>query len=146
MAGQDKAVPSLGTKVFLGNGASPESFTAIAEVKDMSIGGKTNMLDSTHLADLFKGVKPGLQEIAAPKLTCNFLVNDATQSLTQGLMLVWANKSLRNFQIQWTDGLGGVAATWQFAAYVSGWNAKGSVTSLLAGDFELTIDGEPAFI
>ncbi len=147
MPGQDKATPSLGSAVKLGNGASPEVFTAIAEVKSFDIGGKTTMLDSTNLADTFKGFKPGIKEIGPIKLNCNFLPTDATQGLAAtGLMFAWATSSLRNFQIVWQDGAGNTVATWIFAAYVSEWSGKANVTALISGDFSLTVDGIPAFI
>lgn len=147
MPGQDRGRPTLGLLLKRGNGASPETFTAIAEVKDINGPNlKTSTQDSTHLADTWKGIKPILLEGGEVKLTVNFLIDDATQSYASGLLLDHANKSLRNFQILWPDGLGGVIATWPFAAYVTTITPKGSVTTITTAEVVLSIDGEPAFV
>jgi hypothetical protein len=147
MAGQDKGRPTLGLLFKRGNGASPETFTAIAEVKDINGPNlKLSTQDSTHLQDTWKGIKPILLEGGEIKLVLNFLVDDASQSLAAGLLLDFATKALRNFQILWPDGAGGVVATWPLAAYVTGFTPKGSVTTITTADVVLSIDGTPAFI
>lgn len=142
MAGQDSGVPSLGLQLKRGNGASPETFTAVAEVKDISGPAlKVNMLESTHLGDTWVGRKPNTIDGGEIKLTCNFLVTNATQGLASGLLLDLANRSLRNFQLVWPDG-----TSWPLAAYVNGFTPKGSTTTILTVDVTLMIDGTPAFI
>lgn len=147
MAGQDQARPSLGILLKMGNGASPETFTAIAEVKDIDGPGlKVSTQESTHLADTWKGIKPILLEGGEVKITVNFLVDNATQGLASGLILALASKTLKNWQLLWPDGAGGTAATWPFAAYVVGFTPKGSTTTLQSATVTLAIDGTPAFI
>jgi len=147
MAGQDRARATLGLLLKMGNGASPETFTAIAEVKDIDGPNlKVSTQESTHLADTWKGIKPILLEGGDVKLTVNFLVDDATQGFASGVLLALANKTLKNWQILWPDGAGGTAATWPFAAYVTNVVPKGSTTTLTTATLTLSIDGEPAFV
>lgn len=147
MAGQDQARPSLGILLKMGNGASPETFTSIAEVKDIDGPNlKVSTQESTHLADSWKGIKPILLEGGEVKLTLNFLVDHATQGFASGLLLALANKTLKNWQIIWPDGTGGTAATWPFAAYVTSFTPKGTTTTLQAAAVTLSIDGTPAFV
>lgn len=147
MPGQDRARAGLGTTLSVANGTSPETFTAIAEVKDIDGPNlKLSTADSTHLADTWKGIKPILLEAGEVKLTVNWLVDDATQNLSSGVLAVMTTKTLRDFQIAWSNGLGGIAATWLFAGYVTNVAPKLSVTTLQSAVITISIDGIPAFV
>lgn len=143
MAGQDRGTPALGVLLKRGNGASPETFTAIAEVFDMNGPNvKLDTTESTHLADSWKGFKAVLLDGGDVKFTVNFIPTDATQSVTSGLIDDMINKSLKNFQIVWPDS---VNTVWPFAAYVTSFSPKAPLAGMLRADVTLKLDGAPAF-
>src|SRR5437660_1066362 len=143
MPSQDRGVPALGVLLKRGNGASPEVFTAIAEVYDITGPAvKLDTVDSTHLADQWKGFKPTLAEGGEIKFVVNMIPTDATQSVAQGLMADIIGKQLRNFQLVWPDAS---STTWPFAAWVTGFAPKAPLTGMLRADITLKLDGAPAF-
>lgn len=141
---QDKGTPGLGSLLKMGNGASPETFTTIAEVYDINGPAlKADTVDSTHLADTWKGFKIALKDGGTVKFSVNFLPTDATQGLSTGLLVKFENGTLANWQIQWSDAN---TTVWQFAAYVTDFQAKAPLTGMLRADISLKLDGIPAFI
>lgn len=144
MAGQDKGTPGLGTLLQMGTGASPEIFTSIAEVFDI-VGPalKADTVESTHLADTWKGFKITLKDGGTVKFTVNFLPTDATQGLSTGVLVAFENGTLKNWRIVWSDAN---ATVWQFAAFVTDFQAKAPLTGMLRADISLKLDGIPAFI
>src|SRR5439155_8274016 len=106
------AIVTTGTVIKRGNGASPEVFTAIAEVVDIdppsAVAGE---IDVSHLASVAKEFRAGLRDFGSGTLTVNLIPGNAQQ---EGMEDDGATGVIRNFQIINSDGITGRA----FAAFV----------------------------
>ena len=126
----------LGTLLKIGNGSSPETFTAIAECKDITIGGETvEFAEFTHQQSDsgFREYKPTFKNSGDITFTCNFLPDNATQGFSStGLLYDYENKTLRSFQLLYPDDGATLAS---FSAYVSSIGASAP----MAGAAELNV-------
>ena len=138
-----QATAAYGTLLQLGDGGAPENFVTIAEVLD--IAGPTLGLD---VAETTSHDRPGGYEewvgtilrTGEVSFDVNFLPTDATQSFGAGLILDQANRTLRNFQLVFTD-VG--ATTWAFAALVTGFEPAAPVADKLSASVTLKLSGQP---
>ncbi len=136
-------VSSYGTLLKIGDGGGPETFTTIAEVKDISGPSfeRATIDATTHSSTgAWKEVVPGLLEPGEVSFEIGFLPTNATHSQTSGLVRDLKNRTKRNFQLVFTDG---GSTTWQFAAYVTGFTPKAPVDGLLGADVTLKLTGAP---
>jgi len=134
------AVESMGIQLQRGNGASPESFTTIAEVKDIS--GPEITLDTldvtTHSSSgHYEEVIPTILRSGEVTFDVNWVPADATH---QGLITDRDNRTKRTFTMIMTDP---GTATWTFAAYVTKFAVAGPVVGVLGGSITLKITGQP---
>jgi hypothetical protein len=134
---------AFGTLLKRGNGATPEVFTSIAEVGD--IDGptlKAAMEDATNHGSTggFEESLPTTLSMGQVKFPVNFIPTNTTHSYAAGLILDWKNKTKRNFQMVFPDGL---STTWAFSAYVEEVALKAPVKGILKADVTLTITGQP---
>jgi len=91
---QSQAKIAAGTQLRLGDGASPEVFTKIAEVTQVSeIGETTPEIDA---ARQFIG---GLAEGNAVSFTLSYVATNTAHKALRD-----ANGSAKNFEIEWVDG------------------------------------------
>jgi hypothetical protein len=134
--GASEGVIGLGTLLKIGNGASPEVFSAIAEVKDITGPGLTSeFAEFTHQQSTggYREYKPTFKNSGEITFKCNFLPDDTTQGFsTSGLLKDYEDQTLRNFQLLFPD-TGATLAS--FAAYV----ANIQPTSPLAAALELNV-------
>lgn len=111
-----QAMSAQGTFIGKGDGASPENFAEIAEVKN--IGGpdeKADEIDVTHLRSP-EGYREFIQSFkdgGEIPLTLNFIPSSATQDSTNGLRAEFQSGAIKNYQITYPDG-----TTCTFAAWV----------------------------
>ena len=118
-----QALIGFGVTLARGNGASPEVFTDIAELMDLSPPSMTkDQVEATHTKspDGFREYIPGLKDGGEFSATMNFLPSDTTQGNTAGgLMHDFINESeTRNWRITYP---GSPAVTWTFRATVIGY-------------------------
>ena len=134
------AVPSYATLLKRGNGATPEVFTAIAEVGDIAGPSLTaQMEDATnHGSGGYKEVIPTVLELGQIKFPINFLTTDATHNYTAGLVYDWKNRVKHNYQMVFPD-----STTWTFPCYVEQVDIKAPVKGILSADVTLTVTGTP---
>ncbi len=129
-------VIGLGTILKIGDGASPEVFTAIAEVKDITGPGLTReFAEFTHQQSSggYREYKPTFKNSGDVTFKCNFLPDDETQGFsTSGLLKDYDDGTLRNFQLEFPDS-GATKAS--FAAYV----ANVQPGAPIAGPLELNV-------
>ena len=107
-----QAVVTNGTVLKVGNGASPEVFTAVAEVVDInSPSAAAGEIEVTHLLSAAKEFKGGLRDFGTAEVTINLLPGNAGQEQIEDDA---ATGAVRNYQIVNADGVTGRA----FAAFV----------------------------
>ncbi len=137
---------AFGTKVQLGNGQSPESFTTIAELTTIDWSGmKVSLADMTNhgSVDSFKESVGTTIDPGQIKFTVNFIVTNLTHGYTAGLMLALVSKALRNFRWVFPD-VG--ATTWGFSGIVSGFDCKAPVDGKMEANFTVDVSGKPSFV
>lgn len=128
----------FGTLLKVGNGATVEVFTTVAEVK--SISGPNLSLEfaeATHMESPngFREYLPTFKDSGDVTLECNFLpANTQHKQLTTDMVA----RTLRNFKLNWPNTGGTV---WSFAAYISGFSPSASVGDMLAASVTLRPTG-----
>jgi hypothetical protein len=119
-----QAASGHGTTLEVGNGASPEEFTAIVEVKTITPGAMTTAdIDVSHLLSPqnHKERIPGQRDTAAIAITGNWRPTDPTQSNDDspgGLIFLQRTRAVRNFRIV-VPGFGSPSLAWPVRGYLS---------------------------
>lgn len=113
-----------GSTLEVSDGASPDVFTAIAEVKKISFGAmNTTKIPTTHLLSPNAHVEliPGLRSTDDFGLEGNWLPENATQSNDStpgGLVYLARTRAVRNMRIVMGNS-GSPAIAWPFRGFVS---------------------------
>jgi predicted secreted protein len=141
-----EGVIGLGTILKIGDGATPEVFTAIAEVKDITGPGLTReFADFTHQQSSggYREYKPTFKNSGDVTFKCNFLPDDETQGFaTGGLLKDYEDGTLRNFQLVFPD-FGATKAA--FAAYVANIQPGAPIAGPLELNVTLRVTGPVAW-
>jgi predicted secreted protein len=138
-----EAISAFGTLLKIGDGGSPENFTTIAEVKDISLPHfARDMIDvTTHSStEGWREFMAGLKSGGEVTFEINFLPTDATHSYSAGLLHDLEGGTLRNFQVVLTDAGN---TTWTFGAIVSDFTPKAPVAGALTAAVTLKLSGKP---
>lgn len=119
-----------------GNGATPEVFTLIGEITDITgPGGAASEIDVTHLQSTAKEIVLGLPDEGEVQLKLNMVPSDAQQT---GLRNDRAAGTLRNFKLVLSDvGL----TTASFAAYVKTYSVAAGVDKKIELSLTLRVSG-----
>lgn len=136
------ALSSFGTLLKIGNAATPEVFTTIAEVRDIS--GPSFALGTeevtSHDSAGWREFIPTLTEAGEVTFDINF-IGGATQGFGTGLYDDMVDKTKRNFQLVLPTGVGASNDTGAFAAYVTGFELSAPVEGVLSASITLQITG-----
>lgn len=137
-----EGVIGLGTLLKIGDGETPENFSAVAEVKDITGPGLTReFAEFTHQQSVggYREYKPTFKNSGDVTFKCNFLPDDTTQGFaTEGLLKDYDDGTLRNFQLEFPD-VGATKAS--FAAYVANLQPTAPVGAALELNVTLRITG-----
>jgi len=136
------ALAAYGVLLKIGNGTTSETFTTIAEVRDIE--GPELELEAKEVTSHDSG---GWREYIGTLLTggevsfdLNFIPTNATQGYTSGLIEDMIGRTKRNFQLIFSDT---GATTWEFTALVTGFKPSAAVEDELAAEVTLQITGAP---
>lgn len=136
------ALAGYGVLLKIGDGATSEAFTTIAEVKDIE--GPELELEAKEVTSHDSG---GWREFIGTLLSAgevsfdlNFIPTHATHSYSAGLIKDMVNRTRRNFKLVFSDT---GATTWTFAALVTGVKPSGPVEDELQAEVKLTVTGQP---
>jgi hypothetical protein len=125
----DNAIQGYGAQIMVGDGASPESFEAIAGVTSITPGEmSTADILRTHLRSPLRHQEhaPGLRDSGPFVLEGKWLPDEQSQSnegggsgpfASGGLIKLWREAQIHNFKIVLGDGSPGTE--WPFRGYVS---------------------------
>lgn len=139
-----KAISSFGTLLQIGDGGTPESFTTIAEVLDIS--GPDLSLDTEEVTS---HDSPGGWEehigtiLRSGEVTfdVNYVPTEATHDASTGLIADMVARTVRNFKLVFPDA---GSTTWSFSALVTGVKPAAPVEGSLKGSITLKVTGQPA--
>ena len=130
------ALDSQGMIIKIGDAASPEAFTQITEVKDISgPGGSATEIDASDLSSTAKEFRMGLQDEGQVTLTLNWIPTNTQHAL---LRTNRAAQTLTSFEMDFTDS---PVTTWSFTAFIQEISISNSVDSLTEGNVTLRVSG-----
>ena len=131
------AIEAQGTLLKIGSGASPESYSTIAEIKTFTgPGGSATVIDVTDLSSTSKEKRMGLPDEGQLSFTINYIPNNTQHA---ALRADRASRVLRNFRIQFNDG--SPASTWTFSGYVMGFSVSGAIDAVIEANVTIEISG-----
>ena len=130
------ALESQGMAIKRGDGASPEVFTTIPEVRSINgPDGSASEIDVSDLSSTSREFRMGLQDEGSITLDMMFIPGNTVHA---GLRTDRSNRTLRNFQLVFTDS---PATTWSFAAYVQGLSVSNDLDAVTTASVTLRISG-----
>ena len=135
------AVSGVGTTISIGDGASPEVFTAIGEVTNL--GGpeiSAEEIETTSLDSVggFKEFIGGLRDGGSVTLDMNYLGSNAQQNDMRDNI----GGVTKNYQISWPYS---PAVTCTFAAQVSNMTFNTEPNAAISASVSLKVSGEPTW-
>jgi len=136
-----QAISAWGTLLKIGDGATPENFTTILQVQDITPPAPTALLEDATAHDSTGGWtedKPTLLDMGDCTFGVLYVPTAATHDAGTGLISDLVAKKLRNFQLVYPD-----TTTWSFSAYVAKFQPKAPVRGLLKADVTLNVSGQP---
>ena|SRR5258706_5023953 len=137
------ATAGPGFLLKMGDGAGPEVFTTLAEVKDIrGPAVKVDTEDATNQSspDSTEEIIPTIIRPGEVTFDVNFIPGDATHNQTTGFLYhVWA-KTLKHWRLY----LNNVASNyWAFSGYVTGFDGSLPVAGISTGAVTIKITGKP---
>lgn len=135
------ATPSYKTLFKVGDGATPEVYATVAEVKDIK--GPNMKLDSEDATshdstDGWKEFVPTLLEGGEVSFDIQFVPTGATHSYVAGLLKLMVDRTIRNFEIVFPD-----ATTWVLPGFVQEFAPENSVKGLSMASIGIKLTGKP---
>jgi hypothetical protein len=136
-----------GTQLKVGDGASPENFLTVPEMKDIELPEIKIDMDDVSNQDsaianglIYKEYIVGLADGTEATFTGNYLAADTTQALIRSSQ----NGKLHNFKIVVRDPTQSpitTLTTFSFAAYVTSWQPKFPIGKAAQLSFKLKVSG-----
>jgi len=136
-------ISSFATLLQAGDGATPENFVTIAEVRDISGPDLTLNVEDATSHDSVAGWEEDVATTldgADISFEINYVPTHATHDAATGLISLMEGRTLRNFRLVFPDG---IPTTWTIPAHVTKCNIKEPVKGVLRADVTLTVSGQP---
>ncbi len=139
-----QALSAFGTLLKIGDGASSETFTTIAEVTD--IGGPELALEIAEVTSHsstngWKEKIGALLDGGQVSFSINYIPTNSTHNNTNGLIADMVARTLRNFTLTFPQ-----ATVWSFSALVVGFSPTEPIDNALTADITLEISGQPTLV
>lgn len=135
------------TILKIGDGASPEVYTSVAEVTSVGLPSTSkDAVDTTHTEspDRARTYIGGLIDAGEIPLEVRFLPTDSTQSASAGLLYkLWNTHTPSNFQINIDPD--GVDVDWTISAIVTNFDGSAPMDDLINASFTLKVSGKPTY-
>lgn len=137
------ALDAYGTLLQIGDGGSPEAFTTIAEVTEIS--GPSLALDpldvTAHTSPgAFREFIGGLLDGGEITATINYVPTEGTHDAGTGLLADMIARTVRNFNLIFPDT---GATSWRFPALVTAFEPAEPVDDRLSAEITLKVAGQP---
>ena len=131
------ALEAQGMLIKIGNGASPQVFTTISEIKTFSgPTGSAAVIDVTDLSSTAKEKRMGLADEGQLSFTINYIPDNTQHTL---LRTRRASRVETDFKMVFTDD--SPSTTWSFSAFVTGFAVSGAVDNVVEANVTLEITG-----
>lgn len=140
------ALHAWNTLLKIGDGGGPEAFTTIAEVTNITGPGLAlDTIDVTNMSspNAWREFIAGLLDAGEVSFDINYLPGNATHNAGTGLVRDLKNRTKRNFQLVMPSS---PTTTWNFSAYVTGFEPDFPVEDKIAASVTLKLTGEPTLV
>lgn len=137
------AVSAFGTLLKIGNGASPEVFTTVAELRTISgptLTAETIDVTTHNTPTPFRRYISGLLDGGEVTFDINFIPTDATHGYSTGLLKDMTDRTRRNFQIVFPDT---GTTTWLLPTVITGFEMSSDPADVLMASVTLKVAGPP---
>lgn len=135
-------VAAYGTLLLRGDAATPEVFTEIAEVTNIS--GPNWALDAldmtSHSSSGDREFVGGLIDGGEITLELNFIPTDGTQDMTTGVLADLIARTQHNYQLQFSDSLLD-PTVYEFVAFPTAFEPGSAVDGKLSGSVTFKVTG-----
>lgn len=143
---------SIGTLLKMGDGASPEVFTAIANVTGLNVPQTAGEIDATHLASTsgYKESKQGYKE-ATVSGTLHFDPDNTTHDDATGLMSKFVSGATTNYKLDFSaadnNGVGKPATDpiMTFAGVLTEFSISSETESMVTASFSIRLASAPTW-
>lgn len=137
----NNALPSHGTLIQYEDPAAPGSWITVAELGDLTpLQLSRNTFETTAHNDDEDSFVVGLKRKGDLGFQIRYVPDDPTHNDTTGLLKFWADGTLVNWRVVWTNG-----AYWQFPGYVIGFQPSAPLEGLLAAECMVKPSGDMVF-
>jgi predicted secreted protein len=140
------AIAAIGTLLKAGDGASPEVFTTLAEVRDIDGPSMTaEEIDVTNHSTVgnFAESIPGLLDAGSLSFAHNWIFTDASQALLEADYLARVRRTYRLVFPVDAAATAEADRTWEFEAYVQQLGVSAPVRDALTRNTVLRVVGAP---
>jgi predicted secreted protein len=142
------AIAVEGLLLQMGNGASPEVFTTVANVTDFTMPVTADTVEVTNVGDAWKRRIPTLLDMGKVKFKIYWVMTETTHraavtTAIRGLRYILLNSLLTSWKIIYPDGL---TSTDYFAAFVTSFSITGKTGGVFEAEIELSNDNNPILI
>ena len=134
---------SFGTLFEMGDGGSPENFTTIADVHDISgptLSAATEDVTSHSSPNGWSEYITTIKDAGEVTFSIHYQPTAATHNVTTGVLADLKNGTLRNYKLVFTDPS---HTTWSFSGYVIKFEPKAPVKGKLTADLGFRLTGQP---
>jgi len=135
---------AFGTILQMGDGATSETFTAIAELTEINPPqmSKDSIEVSNHSSpSRYREFLAGMKDGGTVSGKGNWLPNNATHDENTGLLESFTDDSNHNWKLVLPDSLG----TFSFVGHLTSFNPETPLTAQGALSFSIKISGKPSF-
>jgi tail tube protein len=133
------AIAVEGLQIQFGNGASPEVFTSVANVADLTLPLTAEKVDVTNVGQTWKSYITTLLDMGAIKFKIFWVMTEPTHENMvsgniRGIRYLFTNRLLANVKVIYPDGMN---STDTFPAYVTSFSITGKVGGVFEAEIEL---------
>lgn len=143
---ETQAQIAYGTILEFSDGGSPETFTALAEVTDITGPGMSRELpDATHMQSPggWREFIGGLKDAGEITVEANHLPHNTTHDAENGVLSLFASGERRAWRIRFPVS---PEITWEMDAVVSAFEPSFPVEDKMMLSVTLKVSGEPGFL
>ena len=139
------AVSAFGTLLKIGDGASPENFATVAELRTISgpsLSADTIDVTTHNTPTPFRRFIAGLLDGGEVTFDINFIPTETTHGYSAGLLKDMTDRARRNFQIVFPDS---GTTTWLLPTIITGFEMSADPADVLMASVTLKVAGPPTF-